>query len=224
MKKALTWSGLFLFCCVISAADKLNAILHKHIPALAVPYCLQLWQTTPFKFKLRRSRQTKIGDFSCKHGGVPQITVNDDLHPFLFLITYIHEVAHLHVHRHHGNRVEAHGDEWKDTFRDLLMPVMNTEIFPDKILRGLKKHMVNPKASTFSDTELTELFRSVDPKWSKAILLSEIPEGSLFGLHGKWFRKGTLQRTRVLCLELKTKRKFLVPADMIVESAQLSLL
>lgn len=207
-----------------SAVEKITNILNTHVPAPAVPYCLQLWQSNPFKFKLRKSRQTKIGDFSCKHGQAPQITVNNDLHPYLFLITYVHEVAHLHVHKQYGNRVEGHGEEWKNTFRELMIPVMTPEIFSEKILRGLKRHMVNPKASTYSDTELTELLRSVDAKWSRAILLSEIPEGSLFGLHGKWFRKGALQRTRVLCLELKTKRKFLVPADMPVENAQLSLL
>lgn len=207
-----------------SVVEKITNILNTHVPTPAVPYCLQLWQSNPFKFKLRKSRQTKIGDFSCKHGQTPQITVNNDLHPYLFLITYVHEVAHLHVHKQYGHRVEGHGEEWKNTFRELMAPVMMPEIFSEKILRGLKRHMVNPKASTYSDTELTELLRSVDAKWSRATLLSEIPEGSLFGLHGKWFRKGALQRTRVLCLELKTKRKFLVPADMPVESAQLSLL
>ncbi|HZY78368.1 MAG TPA: SprT-like domain-containing protein, partial [Cyclobacteriaceae bacterium] len=194
---------------MISAAEKLNVILNKHIPAQAVQYSFNLWQSQPFKFKLRKSRQSKVGDFSCKHGQTPQITVNDDLHPYLFLITYIHEVAHLHVHLQHGHRVEAHGEEWKDKFKELLAPVMTPDVFPDKLLKGLKRHMVNPKASTFSDTEMTELLRNADPKWSRATLLSEIPEGSLFGLQGKWFRKGTLQRTRVLCLELKTKRKFL---------------
>jgi SprT protein len=208
-----------------SAVEKITNILNTHIPAPAVPYCLHLWQANPFKFKLRKARQTKIGDFSCKHGQTPQITVNNDLHPYLFLITYVHEVAHLHVHQQFGHRVEAHGEEWKNIFRELMMPLMTSEIFSsEKILRGLKRHMVNPKASTYSDTDLTELLRSVDAKWSRATLLSEIPEGSLFGLHGKWFRKGALQRTRVLCLELKTKRKFLVPADMPVENAQLSLL
>ncbi len=207
-----------------SAAEKLITSLQKHIPSPAVAYCLQLWQDKHFKFKLRKSRQSKVGDFSCKHGQTPQITVNDDLHPYLFLITYVHEVAHLHVHEQYGHRAEAHGEEWKNKFRELLQPVMTADIFPDKILRGLKRHMVNPKASTFSDTEMTELLRDADPKWSRATLLSEIPEGSLFGLHGKWFRKGALQRTRVLCLELKSKRKFLVPADMPVDNAQLSLL
>ena len=206
------------------SAEKLNSILHHHIPAAAVQYCFHLWSEKRFGFKLRKSRQSKVGDFSCKHGQTPQITVNEDLHPYLFLITYVHEVAHLHVHEQYGHKAEAHGEEWKNSFRELLLPVMTPEIFPEKILRGLKRHMVNPKASTYSDSEMTELLRDADPKWSRATLLSEIPEGSLFGLHGKWFRKGALQRTRVLCLELKTKRKYLVPVDMPVENAQLSLL
>ena len=209
---------------MISAVDKLRDILQKHVPAPSVEYCIQLWRDTPFKFKLRKARQSKVGDFSCKHGQTPQITVNDDLHPFLFLITYVHEVAHLRVYKQYGNKVEGHGEEWKDKFRELLVPMMNEEVFERKILKGLLNHMVNPKASTFSDPEMTELLRSVDAKWSRATLLSEIPEGSLFGLHGKWFRKGELQRTRVLCMELKTKRKFLVPQDMPVDNAQLSLL
>jgi len=209
---------------MISAVDKLRDILQKHVPAPSVEYCIQLWKDSPFKFKLRKSRQSKIGDFSCKHGETPQITVNNDLHPYLFLITYVHEVAHLRIHKEFGNKVDGHGEEWKDKFRELLVPMMNEEVFERKVLNGLLRHMVNPKASTFSDPEMTEILRSVDAKWSRATLLSEIPEGSLFGLHGKWFRKGALQRTRVLCLELKTKRKFLVPADMPVENAQLSLL
>lgn len=209
---------------MISAVDKLRDTLQKHIPEQTVEYCIQLWQEHPFKFKLRKARQSKVGDFTCKHGETPQITVNNDLHPFLFLITYVHEVAHHHVHLRYGRKAEAHGEEWKDTFRELLAPVMNPDVFPDNILRGLIRHMGNPKASTFSDPEMTELLRSVDAKWSKQTLLSEIPEGSIFGLHGKWFRKGELQRTRVLCVEVKTKRKFLVPADIPVENAQLSLL
>ncbi len=223
-QEASIFEAFFIYCTLMGAAEKLNEILVKHLPASSVSYCLQLWQARPFKFKLRKSRQSKIGDFSCKHGQTPQITVNNDLHPYMFLITYVHEVAHLHVHQQYGHRAEAHGEEWKNTFRDLLVPLLTAEVFPEKLLRGLKKHMVNPKASTYSDTELTELLREFDPKWSRATLLSEIPEGSLFGLHGKWFRKGALQRTRVLCLELKTKRKFLVPADIVVENAQLSLL
>ncbi|MDZ7648501.1 MAG: hypothetical protein U5K54_15655 [Cytophagales bacterium] len=139
------------------------------------------------------------------------------------MITYIHEVAHLHVHQKHGFRAEAHGIEWKKTFQELLAPMISQEIFPADILLMLQKHMVNPKASTYSDTALTKLLRKHDPRATKTTLLSDIPEGSVFDLNGRWFKKGKLQRTRVLCLEVKSKRQFLVPSDVPVGHAQLAL-
>jgi hypothetical protein len=81
----------------ILSFDKVQAILQKHLPASALNYCLELWYFYKFDFKLRKSRLTKIGDFTFRTGKTPRITVNQDLHPFLFLTTYIHEVAHLEV-------------------------------------------------------------------------------------------------------------------------------
>lgn len=202
----------------------IEEILAKHTPPSAVPYCLELWDAHPFKFKLRNTRQSKVGDFICRQGAAPEITVNRDLHPYLFLITYVHEVAHLVVHRRHQRNADPHGAEWKQAFIELMNPLMTSDIFPSNLKRQLAIHMRDPKASSFSDAELTAVLRTFDPKWSGATLLSEIPEGSIFGLRGRWFRKGSLRRTRFLCLEVKTKRKFLVPADLPVENAQLSLL
>lgn len=203
---------------------EIEDILVKHIPDAAVEYCFRLWQEIPFSFKLRKARQSKVGDFTCKHGLAPQITVNRDLHPFLFLTTYVHEVAHLRVHQTYGFRAEAHGKEWKKAFQNLMEPLLHSGIFPEPLLSGLKKHMASPKASSFADSELTHLFRSVDSREKEAVLLSHIPEGSVFHLHGKWFRKGKLRRTRVLCKEVNSRRQYLVPVDAVVSNAQLSLL
>jgi hypothetical protein len=105
-----------------------------------------------------------------------------------------------------------------------MVPVMDPVIFPLPLLKGLKKHMSNPKASSFSDSELTALFRAYDDKPNKAVLVSQLPEGSIFSFHGRWFKKGITKRTRVLCQELKTKRQYLVPTDAEVGSAQLALI
>lgn len=165
-----------------------------------------------------------MGDFTCRSGQSPQITVNIDLHPLLFLMTYVHEVAHLRVHRSWGYKAEAHGTEWKETFQRLMAPLLTDEIFPEPLLAGLRKHMTSPKASSFSDAELTQLFRAIDERERNAVLLSQIPEGSIFHLHGRWFKKGKLRRTRVLCREVKTKRQYLVPVDVPVSNTQLALL
>jgi len=203
---------------------KIEGILVQHIPAEALDHCSRLWQELPFDFKLRKSRLSKVGDFTCRSNQSPQITVNKDLHPFLFLMTYVHEVAHLRVHKALGFKAEAHGEDWKATFQTLMAPLLTGEIFPEPLLAGLKKHMVSPKASSFSDPELTHLFRSLNERERNAVLLSQIPEGSVFHLHGRWFKKGKLRRTRVLCHEVKTKRQYLVPVDVPVSHTQLALL
>ena len=173
---------------------------------------------------LRRSRITKIGDFTAHRGSAPRITVNRDLHPFLFLVTYIHEVAHLEVHLHAPRRAEAHGMEWKKNFQRLLMPVMTPEIFPGDLLAAVRQHMINPRASTFADKDLMQVFRRYDPRSTKLTFLADIPSGSVFELRGRWFRKGETKRTRVLCQEMKTRRKYFVPADAEIGNVQLSLL
>jgi SprT protein len=205
-------------------SHQVRQILEDHVPAAAVDYCSALWDTHRFIFKLRKARLSKVGDFTYRPGQTQQITINKDLHPYLFLTTYIHEIAHLKAHLLHGHRVSAHGHEWKKTFQELMHPVMDSVIYPLPLLKGLKKHMANPKASSFSDPELTALFRSYDEKVSHATLVSQLPEGSIFSFHGRWFKKGITKRTRVLCLEIKSRKQYLVPADAEVGSAQLALL
>lgn len=202
----------------------LSHILSEHVPEASCKYCNELWQKFQFDFKLRKSRVTKVGDFTCYPGKVPIITVNHDLDPYLFLITYIHEVAHLEVHLKYGTRIESHGKEWKLAFQQMMVPVLNEETFPKELLTGLRKHLRNPKASTFSDAKFTKLLRAHDAKQKHVVLLSDLSEGSVFGYHGKWFKKGKLRRTRVECRELKTRNTYLVPADAPISVAQLSLL
>jgi Zn-dependent peptidase ImmA (M78 family) len=90
-------------------SEKLRLLLSSRVPPAALDYCIALWEQYTFTFKLRKKRITKVGDFSCRKNQVPTITVNQDSHPYLFVLTYVHEVAHLIVHRNHGWKAEAHG-------------------------------------------------------------------------------------------------------------------
>jgi len=203
--------------------DRVFHILQSHVPGQALGYCLELWKASPFELKITRARQTKVGDFTSRNTKAhPRITLNIDLNPYLFLMTYVHEVAHLRVYLSHGSRVDPHGTQWRTTFTDLMVPLLWEEVFPDEILHELRRHMINPKASSYADAVLTEVFRKFDK--NPAVTLSQVPEGSIFKLQGRWFRKGKLRRTRVLCRELQSKRDYLVPADAVVTDVQLSLL
>src|SRR5690606_16500826 len=200
-------------------------ILKKHVPQEAVNYCYALWNEAPFELKLTRSRQTKVGDFTSKgRKSHPRITLNDDLNPYLFLQTYVHEVAHLRVYITLGNKVDPHGEEWKTMFTELMVPLLWENVFPEDILHELRRHMVNPKASSFADSDLTQAFRKYDKDATRFVTLSLLPEGSIFNFQGRYFKKGKVRRTRVLCVEMKSKRSYLVPIDAQVNNVQLSLL
>ena len=206
-------------------SEKVYQTLQLHVPGTSLSYCFSLWQNNPFELVTTRSRQSKVGDFTTKKFKAhPRITLNRDLNPFLFLVTYVHEVAHLHVFLKHGNRVDPHGEEWKNEFKLLMDPMLRIDVFPEQILHELNRHMENPKASSFADADLTKVIRSFDRHADQYTALSDIPEGSIFNFQGRFFMKGKLKRTRVLCKELKSKRNYLVPAEVLVSNVQLSLL
>lgn len=206
------------------SSNEVFTILQTHVPPSSLEYCFALWKGSPFELKITRSRQTKVGDFTSRRTKRhPRITLNNDINPYLFLLTYVHEVAHLHVYLEYGTRVDPHGEKWKSTFTDLMLPLLWEPVFPEEILHELRRHMINPRASSFADTALTVAFRKFD-KNANQMMLSQVPEGSIFRLQGKYFKKGRLRRTRVLCRELRSKRDYLVPADALVSDVQLSLL
>lgn len=192
-------------------------IFQQHLPPASIEYCYDLWKRYPFELKLRNPRQTKIGDFCARRNSKPIITLNKDLYPYMFLVTYIHEFAHHAVHIVYGSQPESHGKEWKLAFTTFMEPVMNMKIFPEDLQHCLAIHLKNPKATSFSDPHLTTLFRKYDPASQHKVLLSHLKAGDLFLLSGRQFRKGTLQRTRVLCVEMKTRRQYLVARDAEVE-------
>jgi hypothetical protein len=190
--------------------------LSNHLPERTVGYCFDLWKEQPFTFRLSKARHSKAGDFSVRQKKYT-ISVNRDLNPYQFLITYLHEVAHLNVHRQFGSKVAPHGNLWKNEFKKLLQPLLTPEIFPPRLLHYLILHMQNPRASTFADARLTNELRQFDPPSKKGTALDTLAEGSLFKLRGRYFRKGVLRRTRFFCVELKTNRNYLVSRLALVE-------
>lgn len=204
--------------------DEIHRILQAHVPVPAVDYCFHLWQEAPFFLKITRARQTKLGDFTSRHSRAqPRITLNFNLNPYLFLTTYIHEVAHWRTYRIYGNRVDPHGEEWRTMFTRLMEPVLWEEIFPESVLHVLRRHMINPKASSYADGELTEAFRKFDPGAERQLILRDLPDGTVFQFQGRYFKREQLRRTRVLCLDMQNRKRYLVPMDAVVSYAQLPL-
>ncbi|NMM49712.1 SprT-like domain-containing protein [Marinigracilibium pacificum] len=183
----------------------------KYLPEEAVEYCFELWLTYSFRFKITKDRQSKLGDYRYDPTTkIHSVTVNHNLNKYQFLITYIHEVAHLAVHKKYGNRVSPHGNTWKNQFKELFLPVLNDKVFPDDILRVLARHMKNPKASTHADPNLSIALAAYDDNHSEITFLDAVPEGELFNFRNKKYKKLETRRTRVICLEVSSGKKYLI--------------
>lgn len=77
-----------------------------------------------------RERKSILGDYRHRtHGRNHRISVNGNLNKFSFLITLLHELAHLLTFEKYGNRVSAHGREWKGVFGQLLSQFLAQNVF-----------------------------------------------------------------------------------------------
>lgn len=195
---------------------KFKTLLQNHVPQGAVEYCFSLRLSHPFHFKLKKSRQSKLGDYKYNPKDKSHtITLNHDLNKYAFLVTYIHEVAHLITYLEFGRKVSPHGKEWKNNFKRLFIPLLNDEVMPDRVLRALARHLKNPKASSCADPELYRTLSQYDDK--PKVFLSDITVGASFTLGNRVFKKEKLRRTRYVCEEVKTGKKYLIS-----KSAQVS--
>ena len=196
--------------------------LEGKVPDHALAYCYALWKEDPFELRIARSRSTKLGDFRYRPDQkVQKISINHDLNPYQFLITLIHEIAHHRVFRDYDRRgIRPHGPEWKRSFRQLMAPMLDVAVFPRDILIPLRLHMVNPKASTGGDYFLFKELKKYDAVQVEArgVLLGDLKPGSSFGLKRRIFEKLETRRSRVLCRERATGRKYLISrhAEVVV--------
>ncbi len=163
----------------------------------------------PIEIKVVAKRKTKHGDFRQLPSGLVRISLNEHENPYRFLITLLHEVAHHVAFLKHGFRIQAHGKEWKNCFRLLSLPFLETEIFPQPLLSVFAQHLKNPKASSDTDQQLGLALRVFDPPTHKKAIF-ELPLGIYFSLdNGRVFQKGAQRRKRFECYEVKTGKTYL---------------
>lgn len=170
-----------------------------------------------------KERKSVLGDYRHAHqGNHHRISVNGNLNQYEFLITLLHELAHLLTYEAYKNRVEAHGKEWKFCYGNLLNDFINTGIFPADIERVLKKSMQSPAATANGEIDLLTVLRRYNPNQKEGcLLLSALPTGALFMTDsGRIFKKGILRRKRYACIELKSGLTYTVSAITEVKLIQ----
>jgi hypothetical protein len=130
---------------------------------------------------ITRERKTVLGDYRNSFADKNhRISVNGNLNKYAFLITLLHELAHLFTYERHGHRVQAHGQEWKNEYSKILAEFLLKKIFPPDIYKALL-----PPGSLFSIKggrvfkkmeQVRKRFKCVETATGKIYLFSPVYE------------------------------------------------
>ncbi|MGO1520171.1 MAG: SprT-like domain-containing protein [Sphingobacterium sp.] len=185
--------------------------LSEYLPAEATPIISRWIVDTGCRFKVSKSRVTKLGDYRAPHKGkTHQITVNHELNEFAFLITTVHEFAHLMTWQEYRGKVRPHGTEWKTNFKFLMAPFFKLGVFPEDILMALIRYMDNPAASSCTDINLHRTLRQYDPETIQSETVETIADHSFFKIrNGRTFQKMEKLRKRYKCKEFPSGKLYL---------------
>lgn len=196
----------------------MSATLQKYVPEHAVQSVFELIVAHEVHLKIVNERVTRHGDYRKGVSGKHEVTVNANLNKYRFLITLIHEIAHLVAFEKYGRYIKPHGDEWKMVFQRLMVPYIRPEIFPHSILPLVANHFKNPTASSDTDARLAFALKQFDERKADIHFMHEVPSGSFFRLvNGRIFQKKGLRVKRYECLEVKTGKLYLFNANAEVE-------
>jgi len=166
-----------------------------------------------------RDRKSVLGDYRHRtNQDNHRISVNGNLNSWSFLITLLHELAHLLAFEHFGNNIMAHGKEWKKVYGGLLDQFLQKKIFPSDIELELLRSLQNPGASSCAEDGLLRVLRRYD-KQSHHRLVEELAINTLFRTSdGRVFQKGEKLRKRFKCAEVKTGKVYLFSPVYEVEA------
>ena len=191
--------------------DQINVVRH-YVPDAAIPILSKYFNYWKVNVVTVPRRNTKHGDFKILSQGVHRISVNNSSNPYRFLITLIHEIAHLVAFKDFGYSIKPHGKEWKSCYQKLMIPFLNSEIFPKDLLNLLAFHFKNPRASTDVDFNLVIELNKFDPENEKNYIF-ELDSGTIFETdNGRKFVLGSKEKKDLKVMNYRREENtFLAP-------------
>lgn len=204
--------------------EEYRSILARYLPLSAVEPVYRFVSGNGVRFKITKVRTSKLGDYrrpSLQHP-YHEISVNGDLPKHFFLMVLLHEMAHMNTFLAYGRSVQPHGHEWQEQYRRLLIEYFNEGHFPPETQPLFKRYTARIPLNRTAGQELElALKRYGMPEDNKGCLtLNELPLNTCFQLKNKpgmVFINLEKRRTRHLCLEKNTKRKYLISGNAEVE-------
>lgn len=185
--------------------------LKKYVPEAAIALLEPLLKAYPLDLRIVKPRKTKFGDYRLPRDGQRhRISLNANLNNYAFLITLLHEYAHLVAFEKYGRKIKAHGPEWQNTFRETCAPFLGKEIFPAQLEACLIDSLNRGHASSATSSALLRELKKFDHHQEAVTFVEQLQHGSHFQIGQKVFVKGAKSRKRYKCKSVSDNRYYMV--------------
>ena len=194
--------------------------LGKYLPEGTAPTVLEYLTIHRVHLTITRERRSILGDYRHRTTAANhRISVNGNLNPYAFLITLLHEMAHLLTFERYGNRVAAHGGEWKGLYGQLLTGFLDNHTLPPDIEAELRRSLRDPAASSCAEDGLIRVLRKYDKSLPHKKLVEEVLPGQHFRTpDGRVFERGIKLRKRFKCRDIDSGKEYLFSPVYEVET------
>uniref|UniRef100_A0AAU6WQP1 SprT-like domain-containing protein n=1 Tax=Chryseobacterium endophyticum TaxID=1854762 RepID=A0AAU6WQP1_9FLAO len=167
--------------------------LEKYLPENTLPY-LKIWFADYYiHIKITRNRNSKLGDYRKLPDGSHEITINSTLVPQLFFFVLTHELAHLIAFEKYGRRISPHGNEWKETFRKMLL--QSLDVYEENLRPIIVEFSKSPKANFMASPDLVKYFH-IEGQDDTLVFIETLKKGDFFVYRNeKYLLEGLIKKT-----------------------------
>ena len=181
-------------------------ILEQYLPVNTQPFLSKWFADHKIHIRITKERNSKLGDYRKMPDKSHEISINSTLERQLFFFVLTHELAHLIAFEKFGGRIAAHGQEWKSTFREMLLESIN--IYTIDLQPIIFRFAKNPKANFMASPELVRFFHIDNPD-EPSIFLEQLSTNDEFYYKDDLYRMIEKKKKLYLCVNLINSKKYL---------------
>lgn len=179
--------------------------LEKYLPQNTLLYLRNWFSDYSIHIKVTRNRNSKLGDYRKLRDNSHEISINSTLAPQLFFFVLTHELAHLIAFEKFGRRIAPHGNEWKHTFREMLLE--SADVYDEDLKPIITKFSRSPKANFMASPDLVKYFH-IDNQNDDEVFIEKLNKGENFIYREQKYLLEGLIKKNYLCMNLATGRKY----------------